>query len=50
VYATTDFSAGKETRNRLASGGDDAGLGVNMQTTHGVMENRGHVCDVKEVV
>lgn len=50
MYTTTDFTAGKETRNRLTGGGDDTGLGVNMQTTHGVVEHGGHERDVEEIV
>ena len=50
MYTTTDFTTGKETRNWLTGGGDDAGFGVNMQTTHGVVEHGGHVRDMEEVV
>jgi hypothetical protein len=50
VYTTADFTTGEKTWNWLAGGGDDAGLWVDMQTTHSIVEYGGHERNVEEVV
>lgn len=50
MYTTTDLTTGEETRNRLAVRGDNAGLGVDVQATHRVVEYGGHKRDMEEVI
>ena len=50
MHTTTDLTTGEETRNRLAVGGDDVSLGVDMQATHRVVEHGCHKRDMEEVI
>ena len=50
VDTTSDFTSGEETGDGLAIGTDDAGLGVDLKTTHGVVEDGLHDGDVEEVI
>jgi hypothetical protein len=50
VNTTSDFTGSEETRDGLASGAEDARLGIDFETTHGVVEHRGHDSNVEEIV
>lgn len=48
--AASDFTSGEKTRNGVAGLTDDAGRGINLETTHGVVQHWSHDGDVEEVV
>jgi len=50
MYTATKFATGEETSNWLARSGDNAGLGVDMQATHSIVEHGSHERDMEEVV
>jgi hypothetical protein len=45
-----DLSRSKQARNRFSGLINDARLSVNLETTHSVVEDRGHDSDVEEIV
>ena len=47
---TSNLTSGEKSGNGFAISTKDTGLGVNLETTHGVVENRGHEGNVEDVV
>jgi hypothetical protein len=50
VDTTGNLTGGKQARDGLAVSTEDTGLGVDLETTHGVVEDGGHEGDVEDVV
>ena len=50
VNAASNLASSEQPGNRLAIRTEDAGLGVDLETTHGVVEDGGHEGDVEDVV
>ena len=46
----SNLASGKKSGNGLATSTEDTGLGVNLEATHGVVEDRGHEGNVVDVV
>ena len=47
---TSDLTSSKESGDGCAIGAEDTGLGVDLETTHGVVKDGGHEGDVENVV
>jgi len=50
VDTTSNFTGGEESRDGLAVGTEDTGLGVDFETTHGVVEDGGHDGNIENIV
>lgn len=50
VHTSGDLTSCEKTSDRLARLVEDSGFSVDLETTHGVVEDRGHDGDVEEVV
>jgi hypothetical protein len=50
VDTTTNFTGSKQTRDGFPLRVNDLGLSVDLETTHGIVEDGGHECDVECVV
>ena len=46
----SNLTGGEQSRDGLAISTEDTGLGVDLETTHGVVEDGGHEGDVEDVV
>ena len=49
MNTASNLACGKQSGNGLPISTEDAGLGVDLETTHGVVENRGHEGNVEDV-
>ena len=47
---TGNLASGEQPGDGLAITAEDAGLGVDLETTHGVVEDRGHESNVEDIV
>jgi len=48
--ATSNLTGGEQSGDGFAINTEDAGLGVDLETTHGVVEDRGHEGNVEDIV
>jgi hypothetical protein len=50
VDTTGNLTSSEKSGDGLAIGTEDTGLGVDLEATHGVVEDRGHEGDIEDIV